>query len=162
MTHICVRELGYHWPQLCLVTSATKHCTGRVNDDLLSTRIKMVAISQTTFWNAFSWITLYEFRSTFHWVLFLGDQTSDIPTLVHIMAWRRPGDKPLSEPMKFSLLTRICVPWSQRVTHMIRPILNESLHIVLQKDSSFINPCWVTLYQHLIKMLSVHKVFLKM
>ena len=24
---------------------------------------------------------------------------NDIPTLVQIMAWRRPGDKPLSEPM---------------------------------------------------------------
>ena len=29
--------------------------------------------------------------------------------LVQIMAWRRPGDKPLSEPMVASLLTHICV-----------------------------------------------------
>ena len=28
------------------------------------------------------------------------------PTLVQIMAWRRPGDKPLSEPMVISLLTQ--------------------------------------------------------
>ena len=34
---------------------------------------------------------------------------NDIPTLVQIMAWRRPGDKPLSEPMMISLLTHICV-----------------------------------------------------
>ena len=27
-----------------------------------------------------------------------------IPALVHMMAWRRPGDKPLYEPMMFSLL----------------------------------------------------------
>ena len=32
-----------------------------------------------------------------------------IPALVQTMAWRRPGDKPLSEPMLFSLLTHICV-----------------------------------------------------
>ena len=32
-----------------------------------------------------------------------------IPALVQIMAWRRPGDKPLSEPMMVSLLTHICV-----------------------------------------------------
>ena len=32
-----------------------------------------------------------------------------IPTLAHIMAWRRSGDKPLSEPMMVSLLTHICV-----------------------------------------------------
>ena len=30
----------------------------------------------------------------------------NIPALVQIMAWRRPGDKPLSEPMVISLLTR--------------------------------------------------------
>ena len=32
-----------------------------------------------------------------------------IPVLVQIMAWRRPGDKPLSEPMMICLLTHICV-----------------------------------------------------
>ena len=31
------------------------------------------------------------------------------------MAWRRPGDKPLSEPMMFSLPTQICVTRSQWV-----------------------------------------------
>ena len=36
-----------------------------------------------------------------------------IPALVQIMAWRRPGDKPLSEPMMVSLLTHICVTRSQ-------------------------------------------------
>ena len=34
---------------------------------------------------------------------------NNIPTLVQIMAWRRPGDKPLSEPMMVNLLTHICV-----------------------------------------------------
>ena len=33
----------------------------------------------------------------------------NIPALVQMMAWRRPGDKPLSEPMMVSLLTHICV-----------------------------------------------------
>ena len=32
-----------------------------------------------------------------------------IPALVQIMAWRRPGDKPLSEPIMISLLTHICI-----------------------------------------------------
>ena len=40
---------------------------------------------------------------------------NNIPLLVQIMAWRRPGDKPLSEPMMVSLLTHICVTWSQWV-----------------------------------------------
>ena len=33
---------------------------------------------------------------------------NDIPALVQIMAWRRPGDKPLSAPMMVSLLTHLC------------------------------------------------------
>ena len=32
---------------------------------------------------------------------------NNIPALGQIMAWHRPGDKPLSEPMMFSLLTYI-------------------------------------------------------
>ena len=33
----------------------------------------------------------------------------NIPALVQIMAWCRPGDKPLSESMMVNLLTHICV-----------------------------------------------------
>ena len=38
-----------------------------------------------------------------------------IPALVQIMAWRRPGAKPLSEPMMVILLTHICVTQPQWV-----------------------------------------------
>ena len=38
-----------------------------------------------------------------------------IPALIQIMAWRRSGDKPLSEPMMVSLLTHICVTRPQWV-----------------------------------------------
>ena len=38
-----------------------------------------------------------------------------IPALVQIMAWRRPGKKPLSEPMKVSLLMHICITRPQWV-----------------------------------------------
>ena len=34
---------------------------------------------------------------------------NNIPALVRIMAWRRPGDKPLSVPMLVRSLTHICV-----------------------------------------------------
>ena len=40
---------------------------------------------------------------------------NNIPALVQIMAWRRPGDKPLSEPMMVNLLTHICVTQPQWV-----------------------------------------------
>ena len=42
-------------------------------------------------------------------------QINNIPALVQIMAWRRPGDKPLSEPTLVSLLTHICVTRPQWV-----------------------------------------------
>ena len=40
---------------------------------------------------------------------------NNIPALVQIMAWRRPGDKPLSEPMMVSLSTHKCVTQPQWV-----------------------------------------------
>ena len=40
---------------------------------------------------------------------------NNIPALVQIMAWHRPGDKPLSAPMMVSLLTHICVTLPQWV-----------------------------------------------
>ena len=43
---------------------------------------------------------------------------NNIPALVQIMAWRRPGDKPLCEPMLITLLTHICVIRPQWVKSM--------------------------------------------
>ena len=40
---------------------------------------------------------------------------NNIPALIEIMAWRRPGDKPLSEPMLVSLPTHTCVTRPQWV-----------------------------------------------
>ena len=40
---------------------------------------------------------------------------NNIPALVQIMAWRQPGDKPLSEPMVVSLLMHICITRPQWV-----------------------------------------------
>ena len=40
---------------------------------------------------------------------------NNIPALVQIMAWRRSGDKPLSEPIMVSILTHICVTRPQWV-----------------------------------------------
>ena len=41
---------------------------------------------------------------------------NNIPALVQIMAWRRSGDKPLSEPMMVRLTTHLCVARPQWVT----------------------------------------------
>ena len=42
---------------------------------------------------------------------------NNIPALVQIMAWRRPGDKPLSWPVMVSLLTPMCVTRPQWVKY---------------------------------------------
>ena len=39
--------------------------------------------------------------------------------MVQIMAWRRPGDKPLSEPMMVCSTTQLCVTWLQWVNENI-------------------------------------------
>ena len=38
---------------------------------------------------------------------------NNISALVQMMAWRRPSDKPLSEPMMVHLLMHICITWPQ-------------------------------------------------
>ena len=47
---------------------------------------------------------------------------SNIPALVQIMAWRRPGDKSLSEQMMVSLQTHICITRPQWVNVRFREI----------------------------------------
>ena len=78
-------------------------------------RDKMAA-NFLTFSNVFSWTKtyMYKCRVRFHWSLFL--RSNNIPALVQIMAWPRPGDKPLSEPMMISLVTHICVMRHQSAT----------------------------------------------
>ena len=44
---------------------------------------------------------------------------NNIPAMVQIMAWRRPGDKPLSEPMMVNFPTHICVTRPQWVSSNI-------------------------------------------
>ena len=46
---------------------------------------------------------------------------NNIPALVQIMAWRWPGDKPLSKPMMVCLLTHICVTRPHSLTHLSHP-----------------------------------------
>ena len=55
---------------------------------------------------------------------------NNIPALVQIMAWRHPGDKPLSEPMIVSSLTHICVAWPQwvnRMTYIVNAMTAEGI-----------------------------------
>ena len=65
---------------------------------------------------------------------------NNIPALVLIMAWRRPSDKPLSEPMLVRSLTHICVTRPQWVKgggeHNWLPKNNSLIGIILGMGSA--------------------------
>ena len=75
-------------------------------------------------------------------------QINNIPALIQIMAWRRPGDKPLSEPMMISLLTHICFTRPQLVNNY-RPV---SVLNVFSKVYERLS------YNRLFKYLNKHKI----
>ena len=71
------------------------------------------------------------------------------PALVQIMAWRRSGDKPLSEPMMVSSLTHICVT-RPHWFNALRPqqnyifkciFFNENGAILIQISQKYIPGC---------------------
>ena len=68
-------------------------------------RDKMDAISQTIFSNAFSSMKMFQLRLNFHWSLF------PMVQLTILQHWRRPGDKPLSEPMNHPTQIAIWIHW---------------------------------------------------
>ena len=74
-------------------------------------------------------------------------QINNIPALVRIMAWRRPGDKPLSETMMVTLLTHICVTRPQWVNQLSgfeteEPSLEiMAIRVQLYDNKMFFNTC---------------------
>ena len=66
---------------------------------------------------------------------------NNIPALVQVMAWRRPGDKPLTEPMVVRLLTHICVtrpqwvncfPWAGFLSNKIGALMRNPIHSLMR------------------------------
>ena len=58
---------------------------------------------------------------------------NNIPALVQIMAGRRIGDKPLSEPMMVNLMTHIYVTWPQWVNSLAPGEFNNGFKSVIFK-----------------------------
>ena len=88
-------------------------------------RDKMAAIFQWIFFHENVWISI---NISLKFVP--RGPINNTSTLVQVMAWRRPGAKPLSEPMMVRLPTHICVTRPQWVKTP-RPARHES-HIVCQ------------------------------
>ena len=83
-------------------------------------------------------------------------QINNIPAVVQIMAWRRSGAKPLSEPMMASLPTRICITRPQWVKNLGYPNY-------IQQLCTQSMPCYVLLhlsidwfYPYLLGLLHLH------
>ena len=72
---------------------------------------------------------------------------NNISALVQIMAWRRSGDKPLSEPMMASLLTHICVTRLQWVNNVVYLRLGHRWVITSHRFM------WVRLFIHVLKLM---------
>ena len=88
-------------------------------------------IFKCIFWNENVWFSIeisLKFVSKF--------PIHNIPTLAQIMAWHRPGGKPLSEPMKVRLLvlTHICLTRPQWV--------NNEISMNCDTKSWLILSCW--------------------
>ena len=92
------------------------------------------------------------------------DQIDSIPALVRIMAWRWPGDRPLSESMMFSLLTIISITgpqwvksWPQWVKslrpgdaicwHITGLTLAQVMACCLAAPSHYLNQCWFVIIE---------------
>ena len=70
-------------------------------------------------------------------------QINNVPSLVQITAWCRPGDKPLSELMMVSLLTHVCVTLSQMSNVTSLSDLSWKFHEYLSLRFTVI---WLTAY----------------
>ena len=101
---------------------------------------------------------MFGFRLRFHWRLFLRVQITNFPALVQIMAWRHPGDKPLSETMLVSLPTDICVTRPQWINidmahvgkimpherqELVYPTQAVSCLLVMPLLLTWINSAWI-------------------
>ena len=82
------------------------------------------------------------------WKFVLKDQVNNVSALVQIMAWRRPGDQPLSEPMMFNLLTRYWrviyaslglseLTWTGATKQRRAPLLKFATGYVLFKSANY-------------------------
>ena len=113
----------YHAESGIFISNAIGWCNEHTADNTILSIYHIVATTNLpvflqTFSIAFSLIKMYQFRLRFHCYSFEGLQLT-ITALVKIMAWGRPGDKPLSEPMMVIWLAHIWVTrpqWVKRHT----------------------------------------------
>ena len=80
---------------------------------------------------------------------------NNIPALVQIMAWRRWGDKPLSEPMMVRLPTHICVTRPQWVKSYVAIGYVRARHPELIFSANNFN-VWENQFSHSVCPIILH------
>ena len=87
---------------------------------------------------------------------------NNITALVQIMAWRRSGDKPLSEPMMVRLLTHICITrpqWVNQFAFIVATLIDE--WVSLGSLGTNFSEIWIKSFQLSIKNLHLKMPFAK-
>ena len=110
---VSLHKIKYHYhkaPDAFSIRFLVLYTSERVSILTHSGRDKIAAISQTTFWNAFSWKNILDFRLRFHWSLFLRLELtifySSSGSNNSLVSTRR---QPLSETLMVRLPAKLCV-----------------------------------------------------
>ena len=113
MTSLSFSRWSTNWtPNHCIIFGTSCVC--------LLTHLpldKMTTISQTTFWNAFSWMKRFVFWYEFHWSLFLRVRLTIFQIMVQIMAWCRTKPTPILHCSASLPLIQLTFPHEQNGRH---------------------------------------------
>ena len=93
------------WRQLPMGQMSDSPCSKVSQLIKAGTETKWPTFRRRHFSNVFSWMKINEIWLKISVKCVPKGSIDNIPALVQTMAWRRPGDKPLSEPMTISLLS---------------------------------------------------------
>ena len=75
----------------------------------------------------FSLMKIFELQIKFHW-----GPIDNMSALVQVMAWCRPGDKPLPEPMLTELTRSQLIKWTPLSIHVKRHLINNCIIMITQ------------------------------
>ena len=92
-------------------------------------------------------------------VLFLRVQLTIFQHFFQIMAWRRPGDKPLSDTMMVSLMTHICVTrpqWVNKPFIIFTILFSYSFHTTVPSANRPFHPTTIFTLAHLLPLSLAH------
>ena len=135
-----------HWHRKCLNDNFRCSHSWKFHQNDICVSVYMAAISRTKSSDAFSLMKKFCIFIKISLKFVPKGPIDNSPALVQIMAWRRPGDKPLFEPMLVSLLTHI---WVKTLRPNDIYMCQQTNHrwfrqwlVAWPAPSHYINHCW--------------------